>query len=143
MRTASILGFVIAVLGLALMGFRHTLFATGPASITVQLGALAIIIWARITFKARSFHVSANPTAGGLVTTGPYRYWRHPIYAAGIYIAAAALGSHIDLTNAGLFLMVVVGLGIRMWAEEKLVAQMYPEYRQYAARTKRIIPYVV
>jgi protein-S-isoprenylcysteine O-methyltransferase Ste14 len=37
---------------------------------------------ARVTFGRRSFHAAANPTAGGLVTTGPYRLIRHPIYTA-------------------------------------------------------------
>jgi protein-S-isoprenylcysteine O-methyltransferase Ste14 len=34
---------------------------------------------ARVTFGGRSFHVGANPTEGGLVTKGPYRFVRHPI----------------------------------------------------------------
>jgi len=43
------------------------------------------MLWARLTFGGRSFHAGANPTAGGVVTTGPYRFVRHPIYAAILY----------------------------------------------------------
>jgi hypothetical protein len=38
-----------------------------------------------LTFGARSFHAGANPTDGGVVTAGPYRFFRHPIYAAILY----------------------------------------------------------
>ena len=47
------------------------------------------MVAARITFGRRSFHAAANPTEGGLVTTGPYAYIRHPIYAAILYFVWA------------------------------------------------------
>jgi protein-S-isoprenylcysteine O-methyltransferase Ste14 len=49
---------------------------------SVQLLALGLFLWARITFGRRSYHFVADPTKGGLVLGGPYRYIRHPIYAA-------------------------------------------------------------
>jgi protein-S-isoprenylcysteine O-methyltransferase Ste14 len=41
-----------------------------------------------------------------------------------------------------LALLVFVGALGRMLAEERLVAQRYPEYADYAARTRRMIPFV-
>jgi protein-S-isoprenylcysteine O-methyltransferase Ste14 len=143
MKTASIIGFLIAVLALIGLGARQSLFGNGPISISVQVIAVLLMVWARITFRGRSFHASADPTAGGLVTTGPYKYVRHPIYASVIYFALAALGSHFGLLNAGLVAIVTAGLAVRMWAEETLVVKMYPEYVEYAARTKRVIPFLI
>jgi protein-S-isoprenylcysteine O-methyltransferase Ste14 len=42
----------------------------------LQVLALLLFLWARITFGRRSYHVVADPTAGGLVTDGPYRFIR-------------------------------------------------------------------
>ena len=56
--------------------YTHALFGTGPLTITVQAAAALLMIWARLTFGMRSFHASANPTEGGLVTRGPYRWLR-------------------------------------------------------------------
>jgi protein-S-isoprenylcysteine O-methyltransferase Ste14 len=64
---------------------NNAIFGVGPITITIQVVAALLMVWARLTFGIRSFHGTANPTAGGLVTTGPYRYFRHPIYAAILY----------------------------------------------------------
>ncbi len=139
---ASIGGFLLAVAGLAGLFYRQSLFASGPVGITLQVLAFLLMVWARLTFGRRSFHAGANPTAGGLVTTGPYRYWRHPIYAAILYFTAVSLATHPSAWSAAMTALIVVGLGVRIAAEEKLVREAYPEYGEYALRTKRVIPFV-
>ena len=62
------------VVGLAWLIARQEIFARSPVAMAVQAGAVALMIAARITFGRRSFHAAANPTAGGLVTSGPYRF---------------------------------------------------------------------
>jgi protein-S-isoprenylcysteine O-methyltransferase Ste14 len=37
---------------------------------------------------------------------------------------------------------VAIGSWIRMRTEETLLVGMYPDYRAYAERTRRMIPYV-
>jgi protein-S-isoprenylcysteine O-methyltransferase Ste14 len=37
----------------------------------------------------------------------------------------------------------VAGAGLRIAAEERLLLERYPEYGEYADRTKRIIPFLV
>jgi protein-S-isoprenylcysteine O-methyltransferase Ste14 len=135
-------GLLVSVAALAILIGRHSLFATGPVTISLQVLAALLMVWARITFGARSFHASADPTEGGLVTTGPYRFFRHPIYAAIIYFSLLGVVTHPSVLNGELWLVIVAGLGVRMFAEERLVIQRYPEYAEYAARTKRVIPFI-
>ena len=61
---------VAGVVGLWKTG---TLLSPRPAAIALQAIAAVLFVWARATFGLRSFHPAANPTEGGLVTTGPYR----------------------------------------------------------------------
>jgi protein-S-isoprenylcysteine O-methyltransferase Ste14 len=100
------------------------------------------MIWARITFGFRSFHAAANPTEGGLVTHGPYRFLRHPIYTAIVLFTFAGAFSHPSLAASGLAVVVLAGSLARILPEERLLRARYPEYAAYASRTRRMIPYV-
>ena len=82
LKRASLVATTVLVGAIATLLFRHALFANRPATIAAQVVAGSLLLWARLTFGIRSFHGGANPTEGGLVTTGPYRWLRHPIYAS-------------------------------------------------------------
>jgi protein-S-isoprenylcysteine O-methyltransferase Ste14 len=143
MNIASLLAFVFLVASIAALLLRGALLAAGPVGIAIQVLAVALMIWARVTFGVRSFHATARPTAGGLVTTGPYRFIRHPIYAAVLYFTWVGVLSHVSALNVVLGLLATAGTIIRMATEERLLVQRYPEYRDYAARTRRVIPFIV
>lgn len=143
LKALSGLAFALMVAGIVGLYYDRSLFLPNPIVIAIQIAALALIIWARLTFGMRSFHATANPTAGGVVSTGPYRYWRHPIYSAAIYLTAAPVAAHFSLWALVWFALVVAGGLIRMLSEERLLVERYPEYRDYMRRTKRFIPFVV
>jgi protein-S-isoprenylcysteine O-methyltransferase Ste14 len=142
LKLLSVVGLLLMVAALFGLVATRSLFSRSPTIVAVQIAAVALVVWARVTFGRRSFHAAANPTEGGLVTTGPYRFMRHPIYTAVCLFAFAGALAHVSLTAAGLALLVFVGALGRMLAEERLVARRYPEYVDYAARTRRMIPFV-
>jgi protein-S-isoprenylcysteine O-methyltransferase Ste14 len=142
LKVLSILGLILMVAALLGLFSTHSLFSRSPAVVAVQTAAVALLIWARLTFGRRSFHAAANPTEGGLVTTGPYRFVRHPIYTAVCLFAFAGALAHVSFTAVGLALLVFLGALGRMLPEEHLVLQRYPEYAEYAARTRRMLPFV-
>jgi len=142
LRRTSVLAFALMVAAILWMYFQRVLLARSIAGMAVQAGAVALMIWARITFGRRSFHAAANPTSGGLVTSGPYAYVRHPIYAAATYFVwAGAIEHHTAAAVAGAALLTVGAFG-RMLAEEHLLAGMYPAYAAYRERTSRVVPFV-
>jgi protein-S-isoprenylcysteine O-methyltransferase Ste14 len=100
------------------------------------------MVWARVTFGARSFHADASPTDGGLVTSGPYRWIRHPIYTAVCMFAWACFLGHSSWFALGMAALVSVGSVVRMLAEEKLLLARYPEYVEYVRKTKRMVPHL-
>jgi len=142
-RAQSILGFLIAVAAILALALTHQLFGTGPASLALQGAAVLLMIWARITFGRRSFHAGAGPTAGGLVTSGPYRYLRHPIYAAILWFVWSGVAVHRSAQAAVLAAALTAGLAIRMRLEERLLLATYPEYAAYARRTRRVVPFLL
>jgi protein-S-isoprenylcysteine O-methyltransferase Ste14 len=142
LKTLSIVGYFGMVAGLLGLFVMRSVFSPSPVIICLQAAALLLFLWARITFGRRSFHLAANPTQGGLVTNGPYRYIRHPIYAGMCLFTAAGAAGHWDW-RVGLCLALVLAFAIvRITCEETLVAARYPEYVPYAATTWRLIPFV-
>jgi protein-S-isoprenylcysteine O-methyltransferase Ste14 len=142
LKVLSLVSLVLMIAGLLGLIACRSLVSRSPVVIAVQLAAFALMVWARVTFGRRSFHAAADPTEGGLVTTGPYRFVRHPIYTAVCLFVFAGALAHVSLLAAGLALLVLLGAIGRMLSEEHLVLQRYPEYAQYSARTKRMLPLV-
>ena len=140
---ASVAATAVLVVAVVTLLIRHALFGNNVASIAVQIGAGILMLWARLTFGARSFHAAANPTAGGVVTTGPYRFVRHPIYAALLYFIWAGVLSHASYLHVSLAVLATAMIAIRIAAEERLLVGRYPEYVAYAARTKRVVPFLL
>ena len=101
------------------------------------------MVWARATFGMRSFHAGANPTEGQLITSGPYRWLRHPIYASIIWFVWAGVAPHWSTDSALGALVVTLGLIVRMLLEERELRDRYPDYRTYERRTRRVIPFVI
>jgi protein-S-isoprenylcysteine O-methyltransferase Ste14 len=139
-RSISIGAFVAMLLGvIGLIAARH-LFGRALPAILVQALAVLLFAWARVTLGLRSFHLPADPTPGALVTTGPYRFIRHPIYAAVCLFAWA--GALDDASPSAVLLALVVSVGaiVRGGCEEHLMMERYPAYREYAASTGGMIP---
>jgi protein-S-isoprenylcysteine O-methyltransferase Ste14 len=108
------------------------LFATGVATYRLAGRALG---------EALSPLVSPRPGVA-LVTSGPYRFLRHPMY---IGQALIAIGAPLTLGCrwvVWLALPALVVLGIRAAFEDAALARAFPGHGGWAARTKRLIPFV-
>ena len=109
------------------------------AGVLIGLG-IVLVSWA-LAFL-RSWRLRAKIAPGHQLTTnGPFRFLRHPIYAA---LNLLALGSAFWVPTAAVwaaFILVVIGSDLRARAEEGVLARAFGSaYADYCARTKRFIP---
>lgn len=84
-----------------------------------------------------------KPIEGGqLVTTGAYRFVRHPIYA-GLIIGTLGWGM-IAATLLGIVLAIALFIffDIKSRREEQWLTQAYPDYPQYQQRVRKLIPWI-
>lgn len=142
LRIISFAALLLMTLTLVELAIRGAFFSSQPFAITVEAAAIALMVWARLTFGHRSFQAAADPTAGGLVTTGPYRFIRHPIYTAACLFGWSGILVSWSLINVLLGVLLVAGAVGRMLCEERMIIEVYPEYRAYAQATKRMVPYI-
>jgi protein-S-isoprenylcysteine O-methyltransferase Ste14 len=77
-----------------------------------------------------------------LITTGIYKYIRHPIYTAVLLITLSACIALEGKWSLILFLMTIGGLNIRIKNEEKFLLNTFPEYTEYSKKVKRLIPFI-
>ena len=114
------------------------------------VGAMALVgsfLLISLTFRENAFlspTVRIQGERGQMViSTGPYQYVRHPLYAGGLLLflgTSLLLGSWYGLL---LVLVMIPGGAVRAVLEERALREELPGYDAYMAQVKyRLIPYV-
>lgn len=143
LKLGSLLGYLLAVVGAVYLVLKGYVLSDNIFAIIIQVLALGLMIWARITFGMRSFNPTANATKGKLITSGPYRLFRHPIYVSVIFFFTASLIYFPFIETVIAVLFIFIGLFVRMLLEEIALKETYKEeYEIYSKHTKRIIPFL-
>jgi protein-S-isoprenylcysteine O-methyltransferase Ste14 len=113
-----------------------------PAGLVVMWLGLAIRVWA-VAALGRAFRttVEVDPDQA-IVSSGPYRWVRHPSYT-GLLLIVAGLGLAAGnwLALAGCVALPLAALLRRIRVEEtELTRVLGQPYRVYRTKTKRLIP---
>jgi protein-S-isoprenylcysteine O-methyltransferase Ste14 len=137
-------GLVGTTMLLVVGAFPNPVLLTPPAvvrgiSATLALGAFALGVYG-LLYLRRS--LSIIPEARRLVTGGPYRLIRHPLYAAEILAAFALVLARPGLWATLTLVPFIAVQMLRARFEEGLLSRIFPEYKLYAAHTPRLIPLV-
>jgi protein-S-isoprenylcysteine O-methyltransferase Ste14 len=115
----------------------------GVIGVVVFASGIALAIWARIHIGRNWGMPTTQKADPELVTSGPYRFIRHPIYTG---ILTGVLGTALATNLIGLIIVAVLGAYFYYSAsvEEKNLTATFPtEYPAYQAGTKMLIPFVL
>src|SRR5215216_3995888 len=109
----------------------------------VALGALCVagIYWLFSSIGSGITPTSATRQQHTLVTSGPYRWIRHPLYTVGssLFIAFGMMADNWFV--AGLGILTFILMAVRTPKEEaNLIEKFGDEYREYMKRTGRFLP---
>lgn len=77
-----------------------------------------------------------------LVTNGPYKYIRHPMYSAILLVCLGLLLTDISVVRLLIYGGLFGVLLAKMLYEERLLGDRFKEYRNYIKFSKRIVPFI-
>jgi protein-S-isoprenylcysteine O-methyltransferase Ste14 len=101
--------------------------------VTGMLTSFVVLRW-----LGKAFSIMAE--ARRLVTHGPYRFVRHPLY---VCEELAVIGTFIQVVSPLALIILIVQTVFqfrRMAYEEQVLTATFPEYEKYAQRTPRLLP---
>lgn len=108
-----------------------------PLAFAFMLAGTLLAFWSA-WYLGRSF--SLLPQARQLVTTGPYRFVRHPIYLGGLLITVGEVWLRWSPLVVALNLLFVAAQIVRLRYEDQILERAFPEFRAYRERTSALIP---
>jgi protein-S-isoprenylcysteine O-methyltransferase Ste14 len=104
---------------------------------------LILGIWAIITMGSGNLNASPDVLPEGkLITSGPYKLLRHPMYSAILMVFIPLVIYNYSLFRVCILIMLIVNLFLKMTYEEQHLLKKYSTYSSYKLKTWRIIPYV-
>jgi protein-S-isoprenylcysteine O-methyltransferase Ste14 len=98
--------------------------------------------WALYSLTYLGKRFSIVPEARGLVTSGPYRLVRHPIYLGEIVAGFGLVLPTLFTLHILLFAVFLGAQVVRVRFEERILGTTYPQYEAYARHTRRLIPFL-
>lgn len=110
------------------------------AGVTLFLAALTIRGIAIRALGEKYAHQGKYLESFTLVSDGIYKYVRHPIYFSNLLLAVACplmLNAKYSFALSALYIVFTL---VGMFKEESRLLSRFPEYREYASKTKRFIP---
>lgn len=110
--------------------------------VLLALGGMVVGIWTLLHNRIGNFNVHPAPKSEGqLVTSGPYRHVRHPMYNAVLLAAAAAVFFYdTDIGKIVCWLALLLVLWLKTLLEEQALRHKFADYSDYARRAGRFIP---
>jgi len=133
----------IQFLCVLLTAFSGHIIARHPFWLALEIAGVVLGCWAFYSMgwgNLRATPIVAEKAR--LVTHGPYRFIRHPMYTALLLVVWALIADDSSLFRLATGAILTLNLVIKLRYEERLLQRHFPEYTAYMKRTKRLIPFI-
>ncbi|WP_439506409.1 methyltransferase family protein [Sediminibacterium sp.] len=138
--------YTIVLLQFSAIGWL--LFSAYPLYLNITafvLSAIAVMLvsWALWVMRVSKIRVLPIPhIEAELVTNGPYRYIRHPMYTAVLLLTAGLSLEHFHWYKLLVWFILLIVLVTKLNWEEKMLVQKFQHYSSYQANSYKLIPFI-
>lgn len=126
-----------------------SIFLSGPIIpsdnilLGIELSGLALGLWSIAAHKGLNFSIAPVHKAGAnLLTAGPYRIIRHPMYLAVILTISPLLINLCNWQRISIVMILIIDLILKLEYEEKQLVESFDSYREYQKKSWKLIPLV-
>ena len=138
-----ILVFLQFIFIVALLLLNDSIF-TNRLSIVISGIGFCVGIYAITVNKLSNFNITPEIKENAeLITTGAYKYIRHPMYLAVLLIMFGVLITGLTILSSVIYLLLVFVLYLKAKKEESLWMEKIREYEDYQKTTKMFIPFIL
>lgn len=142
-KTYSNILVTVQFMAIALMAATGPWLADRWYLLAVELLGVALGIYAIKVMRIGNFNVRPIvKEQGQLITHGPYRFIRHPMYMAIMLTLTPLLIDFFSWFRLGVMLVLLFNLIIKQLFEEGLLKAHFPSYEEYMKHTHRMIPFI-
>lgn len=141
MRSTLLVAMQLALMAVIALPWEGRGFGFAPAGV-VALGAV-IGAWALTANRPGNFNIRPESRVGGRIATGgPYRWIRHPMYAALLVACAGFCAGYASPWRWGALVALALVLRAKAGVEEASMSARHSGYADYMRRTRRIVPFL-
>lgn len=111
----------------------------------VGVSMLPVLYWVLTSIGSNISETTLTKRDHALVTAGPYRWVRHPLYAASTaaFAAMGVLAANWFITTVSVLALALIRVVVIPKEEAELVRRFGDEYRRYAVRTGALLPRLI
>jgi protein-S-isoprenylcysteine O-methyltransferase Ste14 len=139
----SLLFVLVQFFSLALIGLSGPLLPRSIFLLIIEILGITLGVWAVIAMRIGNFNITPDPFKWTkLVADGPYELIRHPMYLALLLTTLPLIINHLTIFRLVLWLILLIGLLLKLNYEEGLLTGQLESYREYSSDTWKLIPFL-
>lgn len=122
---------------------RAFLHKVSAVALTIILLSILLALWSIAAMRKSKLRISPQPSSKAiLITNGPYRFIRHPMYTSVLMGSLGLVINHFSFMSVAVLVALALVLIIKLSWEEKMLIEKFHGYKNYMHRTARLIPFL-
>jgi len=137
----SLVFVLIQFSSLGYIALTGSIFPDSILLLVIELAGLFLGVWAVLTMRIGYFNIAPEPLDWAkLVSYGPYRVIRHPMYLALLITSIPLVIDTFNYFRLSVLIILFFNMLLKMQYEEKLLVKKFTGYDKYIQETSKIVP---